>query len=275
LEVQHLAALMLPRDEQAPRWPRDDGICSTLNEGISLMHSRTSAAIAVMTVLYGCASTPQLPPIRDGAAVTIEVSMPAQAKGSTEIENTALGHDTSTGAKAGAVAGGLWGLVCGPLAVFCIPAGAGIGAIYGTVAGAGIGLTGALSNEKATQLRERLQRSMQANPPIDELRRNVAERARQHWRVTTADASVTVTVELQDLVLTSNRDEQIGLIVHVRVSARPGGAGGTVSQKVYEYVAPSTSLAVWLDEHNDFVETSIRLAMQQLATQIVSELARG
>jgi hypothetical protein len=36
-----------------------------------------------------------------------------------------------------------------------------------------------------------------------------------------------------------------------------------------------TGVTVWLDEHNDFVETSIRLAVQQLATQIVSELARS
>jgi hypothetical protein len=231
--------------------------------------------MAGLAALYGCASTPQLPPIRDGSAVVIEVSMSGQATGSKPIENTALGHDTATGAKAGAVAGGLWGFACGPFAVFCIPAGAGIGALYGTVAGAGVGLTGALSIDKATQLRERLQRSEQANPPIDTLRLQIEERARQHWRVAAADARVTVTVELQDLALTSSRDEQIGLIVHVRVTARDGGAGGSVAQKVYEYIGPTSSLAVWLDERNDFVDTGLRLAMQQLAAQIVAELARG
>jgi hypothetical protein len=239
------------------------------------MHSRTWTTIACLVALCGCASTPQLTSIRDGSAVAIEVSMSAQAKGSRDIENTALGHDTSTGAKTGAVAGGLWGFACGPFAFICVPAGAGIGALYGTVGGAGIGLTGALSTDKATQLRERLQRSEQANPPIEALRRGIDERARQHWRVAAADASMSVTIELHDLQLTSTRDEQIGFVVRVLVSARRGGAEGAVSQKLFEYVGPTSSLAVWLDERNDLFDTSIRLAMQQLAAQIVSELARG
>jgi len=239
------------------------------------MHPRASTAIAGLLALCGCASTPQLPPIRDGSAVAIDVGKSAPAMGSTQIENRALGHDTSTGAAAGAVAGGLWGFACGPFAFICVPGGALVGAFTGTVAGAGIGLTGALSNDKAAQLRERLQRSAQANPPVDALRRDIAERARQHWRVTAGDASVTLTIELQDLLLTSSRDEQIGFVARVRVSARQGGADGPVSQKLYEYVGPTSGLAVWLDERNDFVDTSIRLAMQQLAAQIVFELARA
>ena len=212
------------------------------------MHPRASTAIAGLLALCGCASTPQLPPIRDGSAVAIDVGKSAPAMGSTQIENRAF---------------------------ICVPGGALVGAFTGTVAGAGIGLTGALSNDKAAQLRERLQRSAQANPPVDALRRDIAERARQHWRVTAGDASVTLTIELQDLLLTSSRDEQIGFVARVRVSARQGGADGPVSQKLYEYVGPTSGLAVWLDERNDFVDTSIRLAMQQLAAQIVFELARA
>jgi len=123
------------------------------------MHPRTMAAMAGLAALCGCASTAQLPPIRDGSAVAIVVSMSAQARGTTDIANKALGHDASTGAATGAVAGGLWGLACGPFAIFCVPVGAGLGMLTGGVAGAGVGLTGALSNEKATQLRERIERS--------------------------------------------------------------------------------------------------------------------
>ena len=239
------------------------------------MHLRAAAAIASLGALCGCASTPQLASIRDGTAVSIEVSTSTAFSGATTIENKALGHDTSAGAGTGAVAGGLWGLVCGPFAVICVPAGAALGALTGSVAGAGVGLTGALSEAKTEQLRDRLRRALAANPPVDELRRNVADRASLHWKMAGADASDVVTMELKELVLTSTRDEQIGFVAYVLVSARRGGAGGPVTQKTYKYAAPDSSLDIWLDEHNDFIDTSIRVAMQQLATQIVSELARG
>lgn len=239
------------------------------------MNPRSWITLAWLAALGACASTPQLPPIRDRSTVALKVSASAPAQGPRQIENTALGHDTSAGAKTGAVAGGLWGFACGPFAFVCVPAAAGIGALYGTVAGAGIGLTGALSNEKATRLRQRLERLELANPPVDTLRRHVEERARQHWRIDGAEGGTSITIELQEIVLTSTRDEQIGLVLHVVVSTRQGGAADAVAQKLYEHVGPTTSLAVWLDENNDFIDTSIRLALQQLAHQIVSELARA
>jgi hypothetical protein len=44
-------------------------------------------------------------------------------------------------------------------------------------------------------------------------------------------------------------------------------------QKLYEYMGPFSSLAVWMDERSDFLDTSLSSASQQIAAQIVSELA--
>jgi hypothetical protein len=42
---------------------------------------------------------------------------------------------------------------------------------------------------------------------------------------------------------------------------------------MYQYVAPTSSLSIWLDESNDFIDTALTSASQQIATQIVSDLA--
>ena len=55
-----------------------------------------------------------------------------------------------------AVAGGLWGLACGPFAIICVPLGAGIGALAGGTGGAVVGATASLSDGQAAQLRNRL-----------------------------------------------------------------------------------------------------------------------
>jgi hypothetical protein len=233
-----------------------------------------AAAIGSSIFLGACAGWSQLPAIHEGASVALEVTASASPGGAPAIENRALGQDASTGYKVGAVTFGLWGLACGPFAVICVPTAAGLGALTGAVAGAGVGLTGALSPEKAARLQGRLQQSLQKHPPVDELRQSATDLARQHWRVGEPQANETVTIELQELVLTSTRDEQIGFAATVRVRTRHG-PNGPVTEKVYPYVGPSTSLAVWLDERYDFVEASIKFAMQHLAAQIVSDLARA
>jgi hypothetical protein len=47
----------------------------------------------------------------------------------------------------------------------------------------------------------------------------------------------------------------------------------TTEQKMYQYAAPTSSLSIWLDESNDFIDTVLTSASQQIATQIVSDLA--
>jgi outer membrane lipoprotein SlyB len=240
------------------------------------MNRRTAWAILWLgIVLCGCATTPRLAPVRSGESVAIVVTRSPQADGVTRIRNQALGNDMSTGIGSGMVVGGLWGLSCGPFAPLCVPLGAAAGAITGTVAGAAVGMTGALSDDKSAQLRDRLNRAQQSHDLLEELRANVTERAHKHWTLSTDPSATTVTVELQDILLTSTRDEHIGFVLHVLVIVRPSSAQqpNSAKQKRYEYVGPFSSLTVWLDERSDFLDTSFTAALQQIATQIVSELA--
>ena len=237
------------------------------------MQQRTACAVLVFSLLGGCASTQRLAPIAEGAAVDIVVARAPQTSPAVDIRNQALGKDTSTGASVGALTGALWGLSCGPLVILCAPLGFALGGLTGTVAGAGVGVTGALSDEKTAQLRDRLARAQASHDMLDELRSNINDRARRHWTLGPDPAASIVTVELQDLMLTSTRDEQIGFIVRVRVKTRPGGAGAASTEKLYEYVGPASSLAVWLQDGSDFVDTTFSSAVQQIATQIVSELS--
>ena len=43
------------------------------------------------------------------------------------------------------------------------------------------------------------------------------------------------------------------------------------TQKSYEYVGPVSSLAVWLDERNDFAQISLHSASQQIAADLRNE----
>lgn len=230
--------------------------------------ARALAMGLALATLCACSSTPTLPPIRSGETVAFVVVRAAPAAERLEIRNEAFGKDTATGAGSGMVVGGLWGLGCGPLAVLCVPLGAMFGGLTGTAAGAAVGVTGVLADDKQTRLRERMQQVLGRHDLPASLRKNIDERARRHWALDSGASATVVTVELQDLQLGSTRDEQVRCIVRVRVTV-----GGAPNDKVYEYVGAFSSLAVWLDAGSDFIDTSLASASQQIAAQIVAELA--
>ena len=103
---------------------------------------KINALFTVMTVIFivsGCSTTKTLTP------ATVEK---VEYKGKADPETLkSIGVGTTiglgTGAAAGAVAGGLIGLGCGPLAIICSPTiaifGAGVGAASGAIIGGGSG----------------------------------------------------------------------------------------------------------------------------------------
>ncbi|HIJ86184.1 MAG TPA: hypothetical protein HPP97_00710 [Desulfuromonadales bacterium] len=246
------------------------------------MNRQTIGAILALNLLAGC-TTAQITPIRRGEPVALVFASNPRADGAIDISNEALGSNArvgaGTGATAGAVAGAVWGLSCGPFAVFCSPVLAAAGAVTGTIAGAGVGagvgVTGALSNEKAAQLRDRLMRVQQSHSLPAELQKNVTDRAQKYWKLGTDPSAAVVTIELQNLLLRSTRDEQISCTVRVTVSVQQRGTqqAELPEKKVYEYVSSFNSLRVWLDESSDFVDTLFTGASQQIAAHIVSDLA--
>lgn len=242
---------------------------------MSTMHLRSLCACWCLAALAACTTTPPIRPIPVGAPVTIVVTAGRQTDGAVEIRNQAVGHGMSAGAGSGAVVGGLWGLACGPFAPLCIPVLAAAGAITGTAAGAAVGVTGALPDDKAAQLRERWGRLRQSHDVLEELRRNVTERAGRHWTVVSDTSGSVLTLELQRMDLTSTRDERIGLWMQVLVTVRATGvaAGNAPLQKTYDYESPLSSLSAWLDERGDLLDTTLTSATQQLAAQIVAEVA--
>lgn len=264
------------------------------------MNQRATCAALWFGLLCGCATPPPITPIRSGDSVVFDVLIRPQADGPIVISNQAMADDGTTGAAAGIVAGGLTGLACGPFMALCIPAFAIMGGATGGLVGTVVGITGQLPAEKATQLRERLIQLRQSYDPRDDLRNNINERARRHWDLDSETPKSIVTVVLYDMMLHSTRDERIRLAMRVLVTVRPsdapqpatpkpyeippspGGiktAGGyvlpplTPNEKVYEYVGSLSSVTSLLDERNDALHTVFRTASQQVAAQIVAELA--
>jgi hypothetical protein len=246
------------------------------------MNKQIICAILVLNLLIGCA-TPQITPIRRGEPLSIVFTRSPQADGVIAIRNEDLGSNAKTGAgtgaTGGAVAGAIAGLTCGPFFIFCAPVFAAAGAVVGTATGAGVGagvaIMGELSNEKAAQLRDRVGRVQQSHSLQSELQKNVNDRAQKYWKLGPDQSAARVTIELQDLQLSSMRNEQINCTIRVLLSVQRAVAkdSKTTEQKMYQYAAPTSSLSIWLDESSDFIDTLLTNASQQIAAQIVSDLA--
>jgi hypothetical protein len=239
---------------------------------LSAAGKRTGAWL-LMAALAGCAAPPPLARVAPGQQVELVVLVSTADGGVTKIHNLALGEGVRGGAAAGLVAGSLWGLGCGPLALLCMPLGALIVAVPGAALGTAAGAGYALPDEKAAALRVRLVQVQQAVDLTQALRSSVTQRAQQHWTLVAEPAAWVLTLELQPLELSSSRDEQIGLMVRVTASLLRADSRAAATRKTFEYKAPLSSLSVWLDERSDFVETIFAASAQQLATQIVAEVA--
>jgi hypothetical protein len=235
-----------------------------------------AGAIAGVALLGGCATAPRAQPIDSGSPVAFVVAMRQPAPDVDTLHNSAVGDNAGSGAMSGAAAGALYGLLCGPAFIVCSPIAALMGAGVGAAAGATVGLAEALPRDKVAQLTERLLRLQQSIDPVLELRMNVLEKAGKHWQLTDDTSMTVVTLEVQGLSLTSDSNENISLVVQVLVSQRSGGSGGVSRPplpKRYSVVSQGSSLAAWLDERSDLPEAQLRSACQQIATQVVSDLA--
>ena len=114
-----------------------------------------------------------MPTIQNAESVPILVTRQQHSNGPIIIRNEAIGTGIAAGVDTGVVAGGLWGRVCGPFAPLCMP----LGAVTGTAARTAVGVTGALSDEKAARLRARMLRIQAAHPLDDGLERRDNDRA--------------------------------------------------------------------------------------------------
>jgi hypothetical protein len=233
-------------------------------------------AMALFTgLLGGCATTPHVVPIDQGTPVAFVVVM-SPPEGKTAVHNIAVVNDAGTGAMTGATAGALSGLLCGPAFFICSPFGALIGAGAGGVAGAAAGAAESLPKDKAAQLDDRLRRLQQSVDPMLELRADVLDKAGKHWELTDDTSGKVVILEVQSLYLTAEHNKNIKLVMQVLVSQRTGESGTsakTATPQRFLVVTQGNSLAAWLDERSDLPEAQLRTACQQMATQVISQLA--
>ncbi len=233
-------------------------------------------ALALCVLQAGCATTPHVAPIDRGSAVAFVVVPVQTAQGTTVVRSTAVSHDAASGAMTGATVGALSGLTCGPLLLFCVPIAALMGAGAGVAVGATAGLTEMLPKDKVVQLEDRLRRLQQSVDPLIELKTSVLDQAGKHWELTDDTSGKVVNLEVQKLHLTADRNKNIALVMQVLVTQRtgePGDGARPATPQRFMVITQGNSLAAWLDEHSDLPESQLRSVCQQMASQVVSQLA--
>jgi hypothetical protein len=147
--------------------------------------------------------------------------------------------------------------------------------VAGGIAGLAVGATGTLSQEKVDRVKVRLVNIEQNHPLQVELRRQLEERAQKYWTLKPESSAPLVMVELQEMKVDATRDEQLRLVFRISVSQRETTTGRELVkyQKSYEHATPYSPMAAWLDEKNDLLDTNFNNAMQQLADQVIMDLA--
>lgn len=243
------------------------------------MNWRTVSWVLLPFLACGC-STTRLASIKPEVPVAIVVTMGphAESTGILAVRNAAIGDDAVAGAKAGAWTGALLGLgscgLAGPFVLFCVPVGVVMFGSVGGVAGAAAGVVESLPQKKASLLEARVARYRESHSLPDEIRKAIVEGAQRRWQVT-SDANRVIHVELEDAVLRATRQEGIALVMRIQVSVhdRTSSRDDNSVRKRFEFAGPKANLASWLDDQGDFIETSVRIACEHIAAQVVSELA--
>jgi hypothetical protein len=240
-----------------------------------MMFARIASVFFPSILLIACSTTPSLKPIPAGGHVSIHVVASQKYPGVVDVHHTAISDGASVGAGSGGLAGGVWGLTCGPLAVLCVPMGFGLGMVAGGAAGLVVGATGTLSQEKVDRVKERLVNLEQSRPLLVELRRNLENRAQKYWTLEPETSAPLVLVELQEMKLDATRDEQLRFVFRILVSQREITPSRELlrNQKSYEHTTPFATMQAWMDEKNDLLDTSFKTAIQQMAAQIIADLS--
>ena len=250
---------------------------STVASDVRQPAARALAAIALLA-LGACTTTPRLAPIAGKTPVAFVVVRAPPAPDAAAVHDTALRDKSGAGAKVGATSGALLGLACGPFLVICVPAGFLAGATAGGIVGLAAGIATTLPKETVTQLNDRLQRLEQSHDPMILLRTDVLEQARTHWEITDETSNKVVTLEVQGLSLTSTSRKKIALVMQVLVHTNADLSTNNsrrVTERRFEFVSKASSLEAWLDERGSVPEDSLQSACQQIATEVVAELASG
>ena len=239
------------------------------------MLARITSVFLLSILLVACATAPSLKPIPAGGNVSFFVVASQKFSGTVDVHNTAVSNGLDVGFGSGALAGGMWGLSCGPLAPLCVLGGAAGGMVAGGGVGLAVGATGTLSHEKVDLVKVRLVTFERNHPLQVELKRQFEERAQQYWTLKPESSAPLVMVELQEMKVDTTWDEQLRLDFRIHVSQRETATSRELLkyQKSYQQATPYSPVAAWLDEKNDLLETSFNTAMQQLAAQVITDLS--
>lgn len=181
-----------------------------------------------------------------------------------------------TGAMAGALAGGAVGLLCGPLAPYCVPMGALHGSQVGMLGGAVVGMAEKLPAETVERLRVRVEQVLRSDDLRGRIEADVVQRMQGKWNLTSDLPTATVEIRLQEFLLLSAQDQGVRCSFKVNVGIREQRtqyAGPGKQLRVYEYLCPYEDPARWLDESQDLIESNLAAASRYLAAEIVAGLA--
>lgn len=223
--------------------------------------------------------------IPEGRELEIYVAMEKSTPEGIGISNEVLKKDASTGAKSGALFGGLLGTYgagacafAGPAAAICVPAvivaSAGIFGVAGAAVGAGVGLIEGWTQEHVDQMNARLARYREANSPIADLTKDLRAGTATKWKLGDGPNSTIVQVTVHSLAVHMLRGEKAALGIKAKVTYETPGhrRDRTWALRWYELAEPEVPALEWINASDATIAEHLRAVHQQLVDAIIDEI---
>ena len=240
---------------------------------------RFAFVVLPVFLLSACVSNSPQPSLAQGESIFVHTllvkgfDVTVDSKTKRAGKGTALGVvGVVGGATVGGVAGALFGLGCGPLAIVCSPlfaaAGIGVGGVGGGVAGATYGGRYGISGDKAKLFNEMTERLIDKSVLETQLGYQFVKQAGRHW-IVESDSPNTVTIYVRSLRFEQTSDEMIQLVIRAEMEVQFESGIGHYE---FDHAGRTQHVDDWLTNDGESFPFEVDAAIQKLADGMVEQL---
>lgn len=230
-------------------------------------------SIVWIMCLFSACSTSRLHSVSGFDQLAIVTGQEKHGVASADSTRDRTGKGALVGGSAGAGAGVILSLFCGPWAPFCmlyaVPTLGGAGAVGGSL----YGITG-LPEGVARQVSEKLRLLKKTHDLNETLQSSIVAALPVNRLVPQDQAKNLMLVEIDKIELNQESGDKFALIVHSKIILRTVGSDkdDPIMKKRYSSTGQHMTVDDWLDNSGHAFETELGLCITDIAEQISSDI---